>query len=405
MPQPEDRQLDELVARMLDGEEHSRREFVRRLAGTGLAFSSAATFLAACGGVEGESGGGKRKSAASVNHPKEEIGDWTFSNWPLYIDKKVLKTFDRKFGGKVKYVEEINDNYEFLGKVRPQLVNQKDIKRDIVVLTDYMAARWVRNGWTEPIDRGNVPNAKNLEPSYEGIAYDRKREHTLPWQSGAIILGYNPKKTGRKLTSIKDLFDPKFKGRVTFLSEPYDSAGMVMLKNGVDPSTAKIGEIVKAIDEIEEAQKKGQNRRFTGNDYTTDLTKGNAWVSMAYSGDLVQLKADNPELEYVFPEEGGMLFTDNMLMPAKVAHPYAAETMMNYVYDPAVAAKIAAFVNYISPVKGIKEILRKQDPKLASNPLIFPSASDRAKLKPYPNLSPADERQMRQRMSQVTGGG
>jgi spermidine/putrescine transport system substrate-binding protein len=159
-----------------------------------------------------------------------------------------------------------------------------------------------------------------------------------------------------------------------------------------------------AIDQIDKAQKAGQIRRFTGNDYTTDLTKGNAWVSMAYSGDLVQLKADNPELEYAFPDEGGMLFTDWMMIPEKAAHPYAAETMMNYVYDPKVAAKIAAYVNYISPVKGVKEVLLKEDPKLANNPLIFPPSAVRAKLRPYPNLSSADERVMRERMAQVTGG-
>jgi spermidine/putrescine transport system substrate-binding protein len=402
MPEPQDRPLEEIVARMLDGEEHSRREFVRRLAGTGLAVSGAGSFLAACGGVKGESSGAKKVKA--VNHPKVPIGDWTFSNWPLYIDKSVLKTFDKKFGGHVKYVEEINDNYEFLAKVRQQLQNKQDIKRDIVTLTDYMAARWVRNGWTEPYDKKNVPNAKNLEDSYKGIAWDPKRDYTLPWQSGGTILGYNKKKTGRKITSIKSLFDPQFKGRVTFLSEAYDSAGLVMLMNGVNPTTAKIGEIDKAIDQIDKAQKSGQIRRFTGNDYTTDLTKGNAWISMAYSGDLVQLKADNPDIEFCFPSEGGMLFTDNMMLPAKTAHPYAAETMMNYAYDPQVAAKIAAYVNYISPVKGIKAILEKQDPKLASNPLIFPSPGDRAKLHPYPNLSPADERQMRDHMSQVTGG-
>jgi spermidine/putrescine transport system substrate-binding protein len=399
----QDRHLDEVVARMLDGDEHSRREFVRRLAGTGLAFSGTASFLAACGGVKGESEGNQQK-ATNVNHKKVPIGDWTFSNWPLYIDKSVLKSFDKKYGGHVKYVEDINDNYEFLAKVRQQLQNKQSIKRDIVALTDYMAGRWVRNGWTEPFDKKNIPNFKNLEPSYKGIAFDPNRDFTLPWQSGAIILGYNPKKTGRKLTSIKDLFDPKFKGRVTFLAEAYDSAGEVMLMDGVDASKAKIDDIMTAIDKIDKAQKSGQIRRFTGNDYTTDLTKGNAWVSMAYSGDLVQLKADNPELEYAFPKEGGMLFTDNMMIPAKAAHPYAAETMMNYVYDPQVAAKIAAYVNYISPVKGIKEVLLKEDPKVASNQLIFPTAADRAKLVPYPNLSPADERQMRDRMAEVTGG-
>jgi spermidine/putrescine transport system substrate-binding protein len=178
---------------------------------------------------------------------------------------------------------------------------------------------------------------------------------------------------------------------------------MVMLMQGVDSTHANIDQINKAIDKIESAQKAGQIRRFTGNDYTTDLTKGNLWVAMAYSGDLTGLQADNPHLEFVYPDEGSMVFTDNMMIPAKAAHPYAAETMMNYVYDPAVAAKLASYITYISPVQGAADIIQKTDPKLASSPLIFPSEAIRKKFHPYPSLSPADERAMEERMAQVTG--
>lgn len=393
--------LDRVVERMLDGDEHSRRHFVRLLAGAGLTLSSAG-FLAACGGVEGESG--TKKAATDVKHPKTAIGNWTFSNWPLYIDKSVLKEFNKKFGGKVRYLEDINDNNEFLGKVRQQLTQDQPIDRDIVVLTDYMASRWVRNNWVTAIDYANVPNRTNLVDNLASVPWDSERAFSLPWQSGAIGIGYDPTKTGRKLTSVADFFDPKFKGRVSMLSEPYDSALTVMLGEGQDPTNASLDQIMAAIDKIEEAQKAGQIRRFTGNDYTTDLAKGNLWVAMAYSGDLVQLKADNPNLEFVYPEEGAMLFTDNMMMPAKVQNPYAAETMMNYVYDPPVAAKIAAYVNYLSPVKGVKEILVKSDPKIANNPLIFPSQDVVDRLKSYPALSPEDERAMQDRMAQVVGG-
>jgi spermidine/putrescine transport system substrate-binding protein len=396
---PED--LDGIVERMLDGSEHSRRQFIRHLAGAGLLLGPGSAFLAACGGVKGESSG--KKASTAVRHPKVPIGDWTFSNWPLYIDKKVLKTFDKRYGGHVKYVEDINDNFEFFGKVRQQLQAKRSIGRDIVTLTDYMAARWVRDGFVDAIDKTNVPNAKNIVAELASINYDPKRNYTLPWQSGAIGLGYDRRKTGRKLTSIKDLFDPKFKGRVSFLSEPYDSAGMVMLMDGVNSTNATLDQIMTAIDKIEKAQKAGQIRRFTGNDYTTDLTKGNLWIAMAYSGDVVALQADNPQLEFAYPEEGSMLFTDNMMIPAKAAHPYAAETMMNFVYEPAIAAKIAAYVNYIPPVQGVQEIIAKTDPKLAASPLIFPSEAIRKKLHPYPNLSPADERAMEERMAQVTG--
>jgi spermidine/putrescine transport system substrate-binding protein len=187
------------------------------------------------------------------------------------------------------------------------------------------------------------------------------------------------------------------------LSEPYDSANTVLLGDGIDASKANIDQILGAIEKINKANKAGQFRKFTGNDYAQPLAKGDIWVALAYSGDLVQLQSDNPDLRFAYPEEGSMIFTDNMMMPAKTAHPYAAETMMNYVYEPEVAAKIAAYVNYIPPVKGVKEILAKTDPKLAKNPLIFPPANIAAHLHPYPALSTADERKMQEAMAQVTG--
>jgi spermidine/putrescine transport system substrate-binding protein len=394
------------LERLIEFERLSRRRFLARAGHTGLGLAGLSTLLAACGGVEGtaeKSEDANREKAQEVNHPKTEIGDWTFSNWPLYMDKKILRDFNREFGGKVRYLEDINDNYEFFGKVRQQLEQGDPIGRDMVVLTDYMAARWVRNGYCEPIDKKNVPNASNLVDNLASINYDTERAYTLPFQSGAIGLGYNIKKTGRELTSVQDLFDPKFKGRVTMLAEPYDSACTVLLGDGVDASQASIDQLEGAIDKIGQANDDGQFRRFTGNDYTTDLAKGNVWVSLAYSGDLIQLQSDNPDLRFAYPEEGAMLFTDNLLMPAKVEHPYAAETMMNYLYEPEIAARLAAWVNYISPVKGAQEILKQSDPKIADNPLIFPPPDVQAKLKPYPALSPEDERTMQEAMATVIG--
>jgi spermidine/putrescine transport system substrate-binding protein len=396
-----ERALEEFFAR----ERLSRRRFVGRAGSTGLALSGLSTVLAACGGVEGtaEQDQAEPKKKAEVSHPKTEIGNWTWANWPLYIDKSVIKDFNKKFGGKCKYVEEINDNFEFFGKVRQQLEQGQPIDRDIITPTDYMAARLVRLNYIEPIDKKNVPNAVNMVDNLKSINYDPDRSFSMPWQSGAIGLGYNIKKTGRELTSVKDLFDPKFKGRVTMLSEAYDSANTVLLGDGVDASKATLEQILGAIEKIDKANRDGQFRRFTGNDYTTDLAKGNVWVSLAYSGDLIQLQSDNPDLRFAYPEEGAMLFTDNMMMPAKVQNPYAAETMMNYVYEPEVAAKIAAYVNYIPPVKGVRELFEKDDPKLAENTLIFPPDDVAARLKPYPALSSSDEREMQEAMAQVTG--
>ena len=253
-----DPRIERALEEFFESERLSRRGFIGRAGSSGLALSGLATVLAACGGVKGEAQKtSTTKATAAVNHPKTAIGNWTFANWPLYIDKKVLKTFNQQFGGKVKYVEEINDNFEFFGKVRQQLQSKKPIGRDIVTLTDYMAARWVRLGYVEPIDKKNVPNFSNLVDNLKTINYDPKREYTLPWQSGATGIGYNIKKTGRELKNVKDLFDPKFKGKVTMLSEPYDSASAVLLGDGIDASKATLDQLLGAIEKIDKANQKG----------------------------------------------------------------------------------------------------------------------------------------------------
>jgi spermidine/putrescine transport system substrate-binding protein len=380
--------------------EHTRRRFLGRGGSLALAYA-----LAGCG-IEGTLE--KAQKAATpipeITHPKVPIGDWTFSNWPLYIDKEVLKDFDKKYGGHVKYVEDINDNDEFYGKVRQQLSAGQPIGRDIVALTDFMAVKWVRNRYVEPLDKKNIPNVvANLVDNLKSVPYDKKRDYTVPWQSGAVGLGYNPKKTGRELNSVNDLFDPAFKGRVTMLNEAYDSASTALLGMGVDPTNAKIDQLLAGIEKIQKAADAGQFRRFTGNDYSTDLAKGNIWVALAYSGDIVQLQSDNPDLKFIYPDEGAMLFTDNMMIPAKAENIYAAETMMNFVYEPEVAATLAIYVNYLSPVKGIQEIVEKTEPEIANNPLIFPPPEVQAQLKAYPALTPEDERTMQEAMAQVTG--
>jgi spermidine/putrescine transport system substrate-binding protein len=395
--------LDRVVERLLDGDHHSRREFVRRLGAMG-AVTSAGAFLAACGGVSGtEDKQDKTAAAKPASHPKTAIGTLVVSNWPLYIDKATPKGWQKAESAKLSYTEDVNDNDEFFAKVRQQLEAGQSIDRDLVVLTDWMAARWIDAGYAEKVDKRNIPNEKNLLATLQHPSWDRNRDYTLPWQSGMTAIGYNPKKTGRKLTSVNDLFDPKFKGRVSFLQEWRDSATLVLLGMGVKSATASKDQVMAAIEKMDKANKAGQIRRFTGNDYAKDLAAGNLWACVAYSGDIVQLQSDNPELDFLIPEEGAVAWSDNMMIPTKAKQPYGAETWMNYYYEPAVAAKLAAYVNYFCPVQGAKEILAKTDPKLASNVLIFPDDATQAKLQGYPSLSPADEREITAEMQKVTG--
>jgi spermidine/putrescine transport system substrate-binding protein len=378
----------------------TRRRFIGRAGSLTLMSSS---LLAACGGVEGTAEKTPTAAPAAANHPKTPLTDIQFSNWPLYIDKKVIRDFEREFGVELRYVEDINDNAEFFSKVRQQLQAGKPIRRDLVALTDWMSAQWIRLGYLEPVDKRNLPNVTaNLEESLRDPVFDPGRRFTVPWQSGITGIGYNRKAVG-EVRSMKQLLDPRHKGKVSFLSDARDSASLLMLMDGINPEEAKLDQVLAAIDKVDEAQRNGQIRRFTGNDYTTDLAKGNVVMAMAYAADLIQLKADNPDLDFAVPEEGAIIWSDNMMIPRRAAHPYGAEVWMNHVYDPEVAGRITAYVGAISPVKGVQELVAKTDPELAENPLVFPDMENRSRLSGYPDLSPADAREMDERFGQVTG--
>jgi spermidine/putrescine transport system substrate-binding protein len=216
-------------------------------------------------------------------------------------------------------------------------------------------------------------------------------------------IGYNPKKTGGKLQGIQDLFDPKFKGRVTFLTEWRDSVTLMLLGDGIKPDDATLDDVMTQIDKMDEAAQSGQIRRFTGNDYAKDLADGNVWACVAWSGDIVQLQSDNPDLEFLIPEAGAGIWSDNMMIPQKAPHPYAAETWMNYYYDPRVAAQLVAYVNYVSPVVGAKKYVEAIDPGLAENQLIFPDEATQKRLYPDVNLTGAEDREATARMQEVAG--
>jgi spermidine/putrescine transport system substrate-binding protein len=377
---------------------NTRRQFLGRAGSLALASS----VVAGCGSVKGTADS-TRTPAPTASHPKEALSEIRFSNWPLYIDRKVIREFNARFDAKLRYVEDINDNEEFYAKVRQQLEADQPTGRDLVALTDWMAARWIRLGYLEPIDSANVPNVRaNLIDGLRDPVFDKERKFTAPWQSGITGIGFNRKEVG-DLKSMDALFDPQYKGKVTFLSDARDSSSLVMLMNGVKPEEAKIDDVMAAIDKVDEANRAGQIRRFTGNDYTTDLTKGNVLVCMAYAADLIQLKADNADLDFVVPEQGAVRWSDNMMIPKGAAHPYGAEVWMNYVYEPEVAAKITAYVGSITPVKGVQPLVEKIDPDLASNPLVFPDDETQARLSGYPNLTSAEERQMNERFATVTG--
>jgi spermidine/putrescine transport system substrate-binding protein len=351
----------------------TRNELLRRGAAGGalLAFPS---LLAACGGGGGGGGGGG------------EVNDvLNFSNWTYYIDDPRARklagltgptTFDQfkeQEGITVNYYEDIDDNATYFAKVQGPLRQGQGIDRDIFVFTDNsrFPGLLVDQGWVQKLDKSLIPNISNLIPAQAHPPFDPDREYSLPWFSGMTGIAWNTKLTEPVRTMEQFFTDPKLKGKVTMLLELADSVGLTILGNGDDPAEVTPETFESALSTIKSAVDSGQIQRFMGNAYTNPLVRGDTVAAIAWSGDVGQLKADNPDLEWGIPDSGGMIWTDNMLIPTGGSVP-TASTYMNFAYDPEIAAQVTVAAGYISAVQGVKEAAEKLDPEAAANPYVFP---------------------------------
>ncbi len=334
-----------------------------------IAALAVALGLVACGSGGGGEGG-------TVTLEGKPSGKLTISNWPLYIDpgkNGTVANFEKATGINVKYIEDVNDNAEFFGKVQPLLEQGQSGGRSIFVVTDWMANKMHELGYLQTIDKAGIPNVEaNLVQSLRHPGFDPNREFSVPWQSGmgGVIVRTD---LAPEVHSVCDLFDSKYKGKVDFLSELRETVPLVMTCAGINPEEATEEDWLKTIEKIKGAVGSGQIRRFTGNDYARDLTSGDAVAVIGWSGDAVQLQADNPNIEWRMPTEGCSLWSDNMVIPIGAPNPTAAEAWMNYVYVPKNQAKITSYVNYVTPVEGVKPILAKSEPELTESELIFPT--------------------------------
>lgn len=376
-----------------------RRAVLRRLAGA-AGGALALPGLVACGraGPPGEGAGAGK-------------GPLVISNWPLYIDASrdgvpgTVERFQRATGIAVRYSEDQNDAAAFFAKVQPELAAGRVLQQDLVVTPYWMAQRLIDLGWLEPLALAEVPNRRLLNTELQRPSWDPSERFSLPWQSGITGIAYNIEATGRELEGVDDLFDPKLRGKVGFLTEMRDSIGLLMLADGQDVRRPTYGAAAAAFRRLEQAKADGQIRAFTGNDYQDDLLAGNMSACVAWSGDVAQLALEQPKLRFVVPRSGGLLWADLMVMPRGARHRREAAAWMNFVYDPPQAARIAAAVHYISPVQGVQAILAA-DPataRLAASPLMFPDAGLRARLQVFGPLSAAEEARFDERFASIVG--
>ncbi len=335
-----------------------------------------------------------------------------FSNWQLYIDvddedenlRPTLAAFTAQTGVKVDYVEDINDNSTFYAKIAPQLEAGQASGRDLFALTDWMAARMIREGLVQPMDQSAMTNyPKNLSPALQAPSWDPKREFSAPWQSGLTGIAYNGKVTEPVNTITELLTRPDLKGKVTCLTEMRDTIGLIMLDQGKDPGNFTAEDFDAALAFLQTAVDSGHIRGFTGNEYSDGLSKGDIAACLAWSGDVIQLAFESDDIKFVIPEAGLMLWSDNMQIPIKAKHKKNAQLLIDYYYDPKVAAELAAWVNYICPVVGAQAEMEKIDPDLAKNQLIFPDETTLAKTTVFMGLDEVQEADYQEQFDAVTG--
>jgi spermidine/putrescine transport system substrate-binding protein len=388
----------------------SRRRFLTR-AGLGMgAVALGPTLLAACGsdgGSEGGSGGGGGGGGSDA---------LSISNWTAYIDQddsgnfsasgSTIDRFQQASGVKVTYKEDFNDNDEYFNKnFSPILGKGETLAADIVMPTYWMAARIIGLDWVEELPLDDIPNHANLVESYLDLEWNPGATKHMPWQAGITGIAWNPALTGRDLTSVNDLYDEEFAGKVTMLTELRDSVGLTMFGMGADPSAANLDDINAALDKIEEATNGGQILKFTGNEYLRSLENGDVAACVAWSGDIAQL---DPELgiKFAIPEEGGMQWFDTMVVPKGAPNVAAAAQWMDFVYDPENAARITEYVQYLSPVQGVREALEAMGgdaAALAENVLLFPDDETTSRLQVFGELAEEDEIEVQSRFNDITG--
>ena len=377
-----------------------------RLAAFVAAIAALALGLTACGGDDDGVGGANDTEAVTAKAGPVE-GKITISNWPGYIDpggKGSVKEFERETGVSVKYIEDISDNVVFFNKLKPQLDQGSAGDRSLFVVTDWMAKRMYDLGYLEELNHDDLATVfENILPQFEESATDPERKFSIPWQGGQTGIWVDTEKAP-EIDEVADLFDPKYKGQVTMLTEMRDTVPLVLQSEGVDPNEATKEDWLAAVDKISEARDSGQVRRFTGNEYTEDLTAGNIVAAIGWSGDASLIGREG--VEWRRPTDGCDLFFDQAVIPIGAPNTAAALEFLNFTYRPEVAADITSYVQYVTPVDGVQEVLAKSEPKLANDAKIFPSEEEIAGCSEDPNPpgSPEDVAEVEEAFQDVVSG-
>jgi spermidine/putrescine transport system substrate-binding protein len=390
----------------------SRRSLMRGSA-TGALGLAGAGLLSACGTAAKQAA---VPVAQATGHAAKDLSDTAkvvnFHNWGSYIDiasdnnssdHPTLDAFTKKYGIKVNYVEDITDNNEYYTKLDPDLSAGKDTGVDLMVFSDYMIPVLRHYNYIQELDLGNIPNHKNILPTILNDAIDPGRKFTMPWAYGYTTIAYNKNIVKTPVTSIKELFERSdLKGQVVLFAEMEDTIAFALLALGKNPSNFTSSDFDAALNYVKQAKASGQVRQFMGQDYISSFSQGNIGATMAYSGDVAQLGQANLVTVDV-PTEGMLAWSDNMCIPNYAQHKKNAELLMNWYYNPDIAAQLDDWIDYIPVVDGAAASLKTLDASAASNPLIVPTAKMQAGARGFMNLTVDQLNSYTTRFNQIAG--
>jgi spermidine/putrescine transport system substrate-binding protein len=378
----------------------SRRQLIQ---GAGLGVSALA--LAACAGPDG----------SGTRDISESDKSLIWASWPSYLDEDLsgqsatLKAFKEASGISVEYREIIKDNVGFYLTMKDQLALDKPTGADLIVVSDWMAARLIRFGYAQKLDSENIPNKANLTERLASPDFDPNRDYSLPWQSGFIGLAWNAEEYPNGLEAVDQLWSDDLTGKVVVLAEMRHTMGMLLLAQGVDISAENWGieEFNTASAVLEERLTSKHILGVFGSDYIAKLKSGEALAGFARAGDIAVLNAQEGYGKFTFllPGSRGTFFTDSLVIPAGAQHKTNAEELMNFYYDPAIATEVVEWIRCVSPVEGAREYAIENYPTLAENPFTFPDEAEMSRASVFRTLSTTDDQAFNAVFRRITGKG
>jgi spermidine/putrescine transport system substrate-binding protein len=342
-------------------------------------------------------------SAAAFWARQRSHGQVNFANWPLYIDdgQQTLHEFTATTGIRVSYTEVIQDTPSWFTKINPILQAGQSIGYDVMVITDgFQFSQLLAEGKLLPLDQRMLGNFyRNASAKFKHRSFDPGNTYSVPWASGSTGIAWNPKYIKTPVTSINELWNPAYKGRVGMMSDPQEIGNFGMIKLGINPEQSTAADWRAAGRALAAQRRSGLVRSYYEQSYIDALSNGDTWISMAWSGDIFQQNlTSGTALQFAIPREGGSIWTDNMVIPRGAENPVDAMMLMDWYYRPPIAAQLTASINYITAVPAVKPIIAADAAKasgaekhtlseVATSKLVWPTRREYSRLYNYADVS------------------